>query len=351
MARSEAYARKSQSECQDRQDADGASSAVSRPGRRRRKDNPLWWYPFSAAAHRANHAELTHEQNWAFILLIDYQWRRGVIPTAPKQLAQICCCTLSAWERKFAPALLPHFDRRGDVLIEPYFEALREDARSISIGRRRAAQERWQRGKEQKGYKENNEVSKIADANVSSLHRRGKTSPGPTPLERLAQVGAAFDNRANGDKRSPPPTPVQPSLAMGPVLVRSVSPPSNVRKALFDEGIPILSALTGKTEAAVRPLLGKFAKQAKDDHAGLLKILRAAARERPVEPVSWISRCIVHQASPKPVARGVLGMLVAEREDDRRNLGPVIDADAGSSSATSSPLDPLSALDRMLDHG
>ena len=139
------------------------------------------------------------------------------------------------------------------------------------------------------------------------------------------------------------PRAVQGTLAMGPVPVRlPPSPPLDDRGLLFRGGLETLKRLTGLNDKPARSLLGRMLKQIGDDAAGLHSIIQNAERERPAEPVAWITGAIRYRLSPRVVAsrpaRGVFGMLMAERRaaDQERERGPIIDAE---------PLDDAQSLD------
>lgn len=334
------------------------ATASAPPARGRHKSGALPWMPVDIGNHLADHAQLTTEQHGAFFLLVMYQWRRGAIPAVPSDLAQICRCTVPVWLRRLAPALLPLFERRGDVLVEPSYEFQRDKAHAISDERQDAAYKRWRRAKRQTSDNELNENNDVADANAGAMHMPRTTRPPPSQAQpgvqpredrepshrtQAPQVVSAVEPR----RGAAPDVPVQPHLAMGPMLVQLPLPsPRDARTALFRDGLASLMRLTGLMEKRARPLLGKLLKQSKDDCVGLLALLREAERDLPADPVSWIVRCIEHRVAPKAV-RGVLGSLVAERraEADAEARGPTIDADPVV------PPDPFADLDRMLAHG
>ncbi len=334
------------------------TAASESPARARRKSGALPWMPVDIGDHLADHAQLTTEQHGAFFLLVMYQWRRGTIPAVPSDLAQICRCTVSVWLRRLAPALLPLFERRGDVLVEPSYEFQRDKAHAISDERRDAAFKKWRHAKRQSGGSEPNKSNDIADANADGLHTPRAVRPAPPPAKsgiqarqgrtppfqaQVPQVLAVAEPR----RGAAPDVPAQPHLAMGPMLVHLPLPSSpDARTALFRDGLAALMRLTGLMEKRARPLLGKLLKQSKDDCAGLLAVLREAEHDHPADPVSWIVKCVEHRIAPK-AARGVLGSLVAERraEADAQARGLTIDADPAV------PPDPFADLDRMLAHG
>ena len=334
------------------------ATASGPPARGRRKSGALPWMPVDIGDHLADHAQLTTEQHGAFFLLVMYQWRRGAIPAVPSDLAQICRCTVPVWLRRLAPALLPLFERRGDVLIEPSYEFQRDKAHAISDERRDAAAKKWRRAKHQAGGGEPNKNNDNTDASAGGLHTPRTARPTPpqaqpgvqpqedrasSPPMQVPQVLAVVEPR----RGAAPDVPVQPHLAMGPMLVQlPLSSLRDARAALFRDGLAALVRMTGLMEKRARSLLGKLLKQSKDDCVGLLAILREAERDQPADPVSWIVKCVEHRVAPKAV-RGVLGSLVAERraEADAEMRVLTIDADPVV------PPDPFADLDRMLAHG
>ncbi len=68
----------------------------------------------------------------------------------------------------------------------------------------------------------------------------------------------------------------------------AASPP-NAATLLWREGIPILQALTGKSDGQCRGLLGKLRQGVDDDCPKLLMILQQARDMRPTDPVAWIT--------------------------------------------------------------
>lgn len=63
---------------------------------------------------------------------------------------------------------------------------------------------------------------------------------------------------------------------------------ADARSVLWREGVPIVRTLTGKSEGAVRALLGRWLRDLADDCAVLLVLVRQAAECRPLDPVAWL---------------------------------------------------------------
>lgn len=76
-----------------------------------------------------------------------------------------------------------------------------------------------------------------------------------------------------------------PSDSAAPDAAPPVKP---IRDLLWDDGIPILRDITGKSESASRALLGKLLKGVNDDCARVHNALREAHSLRPVDPVAWL---------------------------------------------------------------
>jgi hypothetical protein len=84
----------------------------------------------------------------------------------------------------------------------------------------------------------------------------------------------------------------RPSLRSGDAVApprAAGSDPPDARAALFRDGLAALRRLTGKPDGPARALLGKLLKSARDDCAGLLTAILAAAESPPAEPVAWLS--------------------------------------------------------------
>lgn len=103
---------------------------------------------------------------------------------------------------------------------------------------------------------------------------------------------------------------------------------SGPRQAVWREGVAIVQRLTGKPEGPARSLIGKLLKQAKDDCAGLLLVLRECPESG--DPVAWLTK-----------AASVRGSLRQNRTEEMRHdwgTTGVIDAGFMTEDATSEKL-------------
>jgi hypothetical protein len=73
--------------------------------------------------------------------------------------------------------------------------------------------------------------------------------------------------------------------------LRSAAPAMpDARTTLFRDGLGELAALTGRTPSKLRPLLGRWLRDADDDALRILTLIAKAGQDRPAEPIPWIER-------------------------------------------------------------
>ncbi len=87
---------------------------------------------------------------------------------------------------------------------------------------------------------------------------------------------------------------VQPSADAVPASVAT----GDVRTQLFREGLATLRRISGKTDAQSRSLLGRWLRDARDDAARLLSLLRQAEDTRCADPIAWISASLRGRSDP-----------------------------------------------------
>lgn len=86
------------------------------------------------------------------------------------------------------------------------------------------------------------------------------------------------------------PPPHVPKASLSANAAHSPEPATvDVRTALFRGGLRRLLAITGKTEASGRALLGRWLKLADDEAITVLGAIEDAHRERIADPVAWIT--------------------------------------------------------------
>lgn len=80
--------------------------------------------------------------------------------------------------------------------------------------------------------------------------------------------------------------------------------PVDARDALWSEGLARLKRITGKPDGAARGILGKFCRDARDDCALVGSLLHEAERDRPGDPVPWITAAILSRTGQRPSGNG-----------------------------------------------
>ena len=87
------------------------------------------------------------------------------------------------------------------------------------------------------------------------------------------------------------PPPKRNSNPLLSASLRSAAPAlPDARTMLFQAGLEELAALTGRTPSKLRPLLGRWLRDADDDALRILTLITKAAQDRPIEPIPWIER-------------------------------------------------------------
>lgn len=85
---------------------------------------------------------------------------------------------------------------------------------------------------------------------------------------------------APADAGAPPPPPAQSSL--------EPPKPRPIRDVLWQDGVPIIRALTGKNPDPCRRFLGKLLQASGDDCVRVMNALRQAHEMQPADPGSWL---------------------------------------------------------------
>lgn len=92
--------------------------------------------------------------------------------------------------------------------------------------------------------------------------------------------------------------------------------PIDPRDELWSNGLVTLKAISGKTDAAARQLLGKWVRDAKDDCSLVLSKIRTAQTERIGEPISWITAALKPQTGPPPKGVSAAAKRIIESENN-----------------------------------
>lgn len=98
------------------------------------------------------------------------------------------------------------------------------------------------------------------------------------------------EGKPSGSLFATPPPRVDDTVYVPLFLVRVED--GDYKKALFSHGLPWLADQSGKTIGALRPLVGKWLKEAGDDARKLFELLKDCERDKRADPVSWVTACL-----------------------------------------------------------
>jgi hypothetical protein len=99
---------------------------------------------------------------------------------------------------------------------------------------------------------------------------------------------------------------------------------------VWQEGVPLLHALTGKTPAQCRSILGKLLRDMEDDCPRLMLLLQRAQESKHLDPLAWITAAAKPRDGPKLNGHG--------QHQPARNGGIQLLMDARTNAATTGSL-------------
>ena len=247
------------------------------------------WMPLNVGDYLADTMRLTTLQHGAYLLLLFDYWRSGPLPDSDEQLAAVTKVDVKEWRTKIGPVVRRFFNIGEDGLLhQKRADAEIERAGRISDARRDAALHRHN-----KPANPEQDASK-PDANAPA------NAPANDQQDPVQNAGIARGHAVAG--------PLPRTLKEDSDL-RSAQAPPDARTILWQQGLPILRSLTGKSDTQARSLLGQLVGKARDDCARLLHVLLEAQSLRPVNPIAWIEKAAV--------PRSERGLLADEPYDPR----------------------------------
>lgn len=223
------------------------------------------WMPFYTADYLAGTTHLSRAQHGSYLLLIIHYWNKGGLPDDDRLLARITKMTDREWRAE--KAILAEFFSEG--WRHPRIEKEREKAQQKSDKRAEAGA----RGGEAKALKNNGGQL----ANASNLP------------EQKAAVAVASSSESEKKK-------VTIASAMDADLASPAPVYADAKHELWGEGPPLLESL-GIASSRIRPMIGRWCRDARDDCAVVLGAIRRARDGRVQEPVSWITRAIATEST------------------------------------------------------
>lgn len=86
------------------------------------------------------------------------------------------------------------------------------------------------------------------------------------------------------------------------VLRTDAKPSPDIRSWIWSEGLAAVRAMTGLSEDRARSLVGKFARNAKDNLANVARVIMEASDLRPIDPVGWMTKALASEAPRQPAS-------------------------------------------------
>lgn len=217
------------------------------------------WMPLYIGDYLGDTMHLGGPEHGAYLLLLMHEWRTGPLPDDDRQLANIARTDPAAWS-VMAPTIRAFFAAAEGRLIQARLERERVRARGVAEQRREAGKR---------------------SAEARAAKQRGGN-------DRSTSVAAPLEQ--NVRQSQPQSQDMQKTSSSGAGVPPDHLP--DARAALFADGLARFRRLTGKPERSARALLARLLRDAGDDCAMVSDVLRDAERDRPGDPVAWITAAI-----------------------------------------------------------
>jgi uncharacterized protein YdaU (DUF1376 family) len=229
--------------------------------------------PLHIGPYLADTMHLRAAEHGAYLLLLMHYWRNGPLPDDDGKLAGIARMDRREWAQH-GPVVREFFSAQEGRLHQKRADAERAKALQLSSKRREVAEARWRAEREQTACK----PDAIACANAPAIAEQEDTHARVAiPLPQQEEVPKASPSGADA-----------PGGDQG----------TDIRTALWRDGIPIVRRLTGKSDSQVRTILGRLLRDGRDDCARLYGALREAENLRPADPIAWLTKAVGARASP-----------------------------------------------------
>lgn len=216
------------------------------------------WMPFYVADYLADTGHLSTLEHGAYLLLIMHYWQSGGLPTDETKLSRIARLSAREWGsvRDTLAALFASDWRHKRIDAE--LAKASENMERRSAAGKAGASARY-------GNRTGNRIANAGQSNSNP--------PSPSPGE---EAKASPPSDPNGSAQSAPNGRDDPA------------------KTMFDTGVRVLTE-RGVSERQARSVLGKCRGELKDD-GKLLSILLAVDREKPIEPLAYLSKAVANAA-------------------------------------------------------
>ncbi len=194
------------------------------------------WFPFYPAHYLADTGHLTTQEHGAYLLLMLHYYANGGLPTDEHKLARIARLTASEWT-PVRDTIADFFDENWQHFrIDAELATAQEKHEARATAGSRGGKRTWEK-------------------------RKQSSSNAPAKLNHLPQP---HSEPSGSDADASP-------------LAR-----------LWAEGLPALEAI-GLKEKQSRPMIGRWLKDANDDHSKVLLVILSAREKCPADPIPWIT--------------------------------------------------------------
>ncbi|MGI4813212.1 MAG: hypothetical protein ACRYGG_07740 [Janthinobacterium lividum] len=136
------------------------------------------------------------------------------------------------------------------------------------------------------------EDERVSTPAMKRVSAEGEVKVKPSSLRSEGSEAAPLTRAASKD---PAPTPALPRSA---------------RDIVWQDGLAIVSHLTGKSQGQCRSQIGKWLGELQDDCPRLMQVLQEAQLNTPIDPMAWITRSVSNSSGKRS---GGGGRLLPER--------------------------------------
>ena len=239
------------------------------------------WMPLYIGDFTADTMHLSAIETGIYIRLIMHCWQHGSIPRDDQKLALIAHCSSKQW------------NRHREVVLGFF----RESQHSTLMVQGRVSRERLIFDQKRNKFKAN--AQKIG-----------------TPRARASQ--SQSQSHSSEPPKSFNPDPVGSELNLTRGISAADAAQECPRDILFNQGLRILIAITGKTPDSARRLIGHWLKMAKDEAVRVVAAIKHAEVNRVADPVAWINRAL-HPRVPSG-AKKPFNEIFDDMREDLKNV-------------------------------
>lgn len=275
------------------------------------------WMPLLIDRYIGDTMHLSTLEHGAYLLLLIHYWRVGPLPDDDKYLSNVTKLDRKVWREEVGPAVRAFFKKGPDgMLHQKRADDERRKANSISEKRRIAGSTKKQTYPIQPINPGSNEQQVIEQTEPQLQDHLDKQMPEQLPPLLRPH---ARDARTV----APPSTPSSDeegsvaSLRPDAAKLNGVHPTTDLlgpipivpdaRKALYDEGLPLLRGMLGCSRQGAAAFLGKILRDLGDDCPSALAIIRECRDMNPADPKSFLAAQALAHSPDKAASKASNG--------------------------------------------